>query len=428
MAAGRIRRPAPILFACFFAAQSGYLALTPVLTDVADEFGVSPAAAGQVRTVAAFVAVATAILAGTAGRRVPRRKLLRAALALTASGAATSAVAPSLLVLALGQCLIGAGSATVTAAGVAAAAEWSDERARGRVVASAIVGAPTAWVVTMPAIGALASIAWRLAFTAPVVAATAAAAMLRDAPGGTPAVSAPAGATVVRPRGLPRWAAGEILFSSGFGGTLAYAGALLVDSYGTSPAGLGLALGVGAAAYIPGTFAAKSAPGTAARPLLAAAALLLAALATGFGTLRAGAPASTLGFAALCFLAGARQYLGSMVGLGLAGNRNTTMAVRAAAGQAGWIVGAAAGGAALAVGGYPGLGLALGALFAASALPYAAPLARAIRSRLRAPATRPPAHRPATAPAPGCGTEAPSRRRGRVRSTRPAPRLARHDP
>jgi MFS transporter, DHA1 family, inner membrane transport protein len=394
--------PAPILFGCFFAAQSGYLALTPVLPDVADAFDVSTAAAGQVRTVAAVVAVSTAILVGTAGRRAPRRMLLLGALALTASGAATSAVAPSLLVLALGQCLIGAGSATVTAAGVAAAAEWSDERGRGRVVAWAIVGAPTAWVVTMPAIGALASVAWRLAFVAPVLAATTAAAMLRYAPGSTPAASAHAEPTGVRHRGLARWALGEILFSSAFGGTLAYAGALLVDSYGTRPTALGLALGAGAAAYIPGTFAAKSSRVTAARPLLAAAALLLAALATGFGTFRAGALASTLGFAALCFLAGARQYLGSMVGLDLAGDRNTAMAVRAAAGQAGWIVGAAAGGAALATAGYPGLGVVLGGLFAASALPYAPSLARAIRSRPRARAIRPPARRPAPARAPDC--------------------------
>jgi DHA1 family inner membrane transport protein len=417
----RLETPAPILFACFFAAQSGYLALTPVLTDVAAAFGVSTAAAGQVRTVAAAAAVATAILAGTVGRRAPRRALLLAALSLTAAGAATSAVAPSILVLGLGQCLIGAGSATVTAAGVAAAAEWSDERGRGRVVAWAIVGAPTAWVVTMPVIGVLASLGWRMAFVAPVVTATVAAALLRNAPRGAPEPTEAAGATG---RGLLRWAAGEILFSAAFGGTLGYAGALLVDSYGTKPTTLGLALGAGAAAYIPGTFAAKSARATEARPALAVTAVLLAMLATIFGTLRAGPLASTLGFAALCFLAGARQYLGSMVGLDLGGDRNTAMAVRAAAGQAGWIVGAAAGGVALAAAGYPGLGVVLGVLFTASAIPYVG----ALRPRLRELATLPRDRRPAGAPTPGRRTEARSPRRGRARSTRPAPHPARPDP
>jgi predicted MFS family arabinose efflux permease len=393
----RVKTPAAILFACFFAAQSGYLTLTPVLTSVASAFGVSTAAAGQVRTVAAAVAVATAILVGTVGRQASRRRLLLAALGLSAAGAATSGLAPSIIVLGLGQCLIGAGSATITAAGVAAAAEWSDERSRGRVVAWAIVGAPTAWVATMPAIGVLASVAWRLAFVVPIVTAAVAAAMLRHAPRREPEPdgTGPAG---TGSHGLRRWAAGEILFSSAFGGTLAYAGALLVDSYGTKPTTVGIALGAGAAAYVPGTFAARSARAQSARPLLAAAALLLAVFATAFGTLRPGPLASTLGFAALCFLAGARQYLGSMVGLDLAGNRNTAMAVRAASGQAGWIVGAAAGGAALAAAGYSGLGLALGALFTASAVPYAG----ALRSRLRAPATRRPAPRRAAARAPGC--------------------------
>jgi MFS transporter, DHA1 family, inner membrane transport protein len=417
----RITTPAPILFACFFAAQSGYLALTPVLADVAAGFGVSTAAAGQVRTVAAAVAVITALLAGTSGRRASRRRLLLAALGLTAAGAATSAVAPSIVVLGLGQCLIGAGSATVTAAGVAAAAEWSDDQGRGRVVAWAIVGAPTAWVVTMPAIGVLASLAWRLAFVVPVATEVVAAALVRHAPREAPEVVEPARAAG---RGLRRWAAGEILFGSAFGGTLAYAGALLVDSYGTTPTVVGLALGAGAAAYVPGTFVARSARADAARPMLAAGALLLAALATAFGTMRPGALASTLCFAALCLVAGARQYLGSMVGLGLAGDRNTAMAVRAAAGQAGWIVGAAAGGAALAAAGYPGLGVVLGVLFTASAIPYAGTL----RSRPRAPATLRPARRPAAARAPGCRTEALSRRQGRGPWTRPAPHPARPGP
>src|SRR5215831_18193020 len=166
----------------------------------------------------------------------------------------------------------------------------------------------------MPVIGVLASLAWRLAFVVPIVTAAVAAAMLHRAPrgGAGPDAAQSEGAGT---HGLWRWAAGEILFSAAFGGTLAYAGALLVDSYGTSPTAVGIALGAGAAAYIPGTFVARSARARAARPLLAGASLLLAALAVAFGTWRAGPSASALGFAALCFVAGGRQYLGSMVGL-----------------------------------------------------------------------------------------------------------------
>ena len=42
--------PSAVLFACLFASQSGLLVLSPILPDVAREFGVSNAAVGQLRT------------------------------------------------------------------------------------------------------------------------------------------------------------------------------------------------------------------------------------------------------------------------------------------------------------------------------------------------------------------------------------------
>jgi predicted MFS family arabinose efflux permease len=39
--------PALVLFACLFTSQSALLVLSPILVDVAREFGVSTAAAGQ---------------------------------------------------------------------------------------------------------------------------------------------------------------------------------------------------------------------------------------------------------------------------------------------------------------------------------------------------------------------------------------------
>src|SRR5262249_41469600 len=65
---------------------------------------------------------------------------------------------------------------------------------------------------------------------------------------------------------LRRFALGELVFHAAWGGTLVYAGALLVDSYGTSSTSLGLALALGATAFLPGTFLAKS-----VRPAAAAA-------------------------------------------------------------------------------------------------------------------------------------------------------------
>ena len=79
--------------------------------------------------------------------------------------------------------------------------------------------------------------------------------------------------------------------------------------------------------------------------------------------------------ALLCFIAGGRTLAGSARGLGLAQElRLGVTGVRAAAIQAGYFVGAAVGGAALAVGGYGTLGLAFAGLFVAAAIPHLVPL------------------------------------------------------
>src|SRR5262249_7642989 len=91
----------------------------------------STAEAGQARTFAAVVGLGAALWAATAGRRRARRSLLLGALALDLCGAAISALASSLAVLALGQSLIGAGSAIVVAASVTAGPESSRGQSSG---------------------------------------------------------------------------------------------------------------------------------------------------------------------------------------------------------------------------------------------------------------------------------------------------------
>src|SRR5690348_14239516 len=84
-----------ILFSCLFAAQSGQLARTPVLTDAARAFGLSTAAAGQIRTGAAAFSALAAIAAGALATRVGLRAVLRAGLALVLAGASRSSTRPS---------------------------------------------------------------------------------------------------------------------------------------------------------------------------------------------------------------------------------------------------------------------------------------------------------------------------------------------
>jgi len=388
-------RVAAILFLCLFAAQSGQLALTPVLTDVARAFGVSTAEAGQIRTLAAAVAAIAALGVGSLATRVRLRTLLFAGIVLVGAGAASSLVASSLLVLAIGQALIGSASSILVATGVAAAAAWSTEADRGRVVAWALVGAPSAWVAAMPVIGVVGAMSWRLAFVVPIAAAAVAALALRRAPVAMSSSSGSGLRTALGERGLLAWAVGELLAYAAWSGVLVYAGALFVESYRTSLAAVGLSLGLGAAAYIPGTFLAQRIARARAGMLLAATGLLLAGCVSAFAALRVGIWLSAVGFAVLCFLAGARTYLGSLVGLELAaGKHAAAMSVRAAAAQVGWILGAGAGGAALALGGYSALGLVLAALFVAGALPHTGALTRRRRGR----ATRPARPQPAAVP------------------------------
>ena len=243
---------ATILFLCLFAAQSGQLALTPVLADAAREFGVSTAAAGQIRTAAAVVAAAAALAVGAVTARVRLPTVLSGGIALLVVGAAMSFVAPSVFVLIAGQALTGAASSILVAAGVAAAAAWSDDVDRGRVVAWALVGAPTAWVVAMPVIGVVGATSWRLAFVVPIVTAAVAAVALRRAPVVPPPRSEPGLRMVLADRALRGWAISEVSAYAAWSGVLVYCGALFVESYGSSLAVVGVSLGLGAAAVHPG--------------------------------------------------------------------------------------------------------------------------------------------------------------------------------
>ena len=149
-----------------FASQAGVLVLSPILSDVADDFGVSIAAAGQLRILAAPLAVVAALAAGRRSSRFSPRALLGAGSALLAVGSVASAAAPSFALLALAQVPMWVGISTILTAGVAASAAWSEPERRTRVVAHAFAGPPTAWIVGMPVIGLVAEVHWRLAFLA----------------------------------------------------------------------------------------------------------------------------------------------------------------------------------------------------------------------------------------------------------------------
>jgi DHA1 family inner membrane transport protein len=363
---------APALFLCLFAGQAGIIALSPVLPEVAADLGVSVATAGQLRSLGGLAAGLAAVGMGLLSGWIGLRNLLVLGLVLLGAGSLLSAGAPSFAALAAAQVVVGAGLALVLAGGLAAAAEWSSEEQRPRVLSWTLIGQPGAWIVGMPVIGLLGNVSWRLGWLAvPLLASVAALVALAARPADPPSDPGRGSWALLRhDREVLGWAVAELLGFSAWAGALVYAGALFVESYGASPGTAGLLLGLAAVAYLPGNFLARRHIETAARELLIAAPLCAAALVALFGAYRPGLAVSAAILAALAFFGGARTIAGSHRGLEVCSQRRLfAMRIRAAATQFGYLLGSALGGIALALGGYAGVGFVFAALFALASVP-----------------------------------------------------------
>src|SRR5262245_16979887 len=259
----RLESPSVVLFLALFASQAGILVLSPILSEVASDFGVSIAMAGQLRILAAPLAALVALATGRALGRFSPRALLGVGSALLAVGLLASAAAPSFVLLALAQVPMWTGVAIMLAAGVAATAAWSTPERRTRVVAHALAGPPAAWIVGMPVIGHVAEVHWRLAFIAfPLPAAMLAGLAVAHRPGDT-AITGPQSSItgLLRRREARRWALGELLANSAWTGMLVFSGALFTEVHGLSPAATGVALALVAAAFLLGNrWAGRSDP------------------------------------------------------------------------------------------------------------------------------------------------------------------------
>jgi predicted MFS family arabinose efflux permease/L-amino acid N-acyltransferase YncA len=370
----RLASPALVLFLALFASQSGVLVLSPILSDVADEFGVSIATAGQLRIVAAPLAAAVALLAARSLVRFSPRALLGAGSALVAIGSVASALAPSFAALVLAQVPLWAGISLLLTAAIAASAAWSTPERRTRVVASMYAGPPAAWIVGMPLIGVVAEIDWRVAFLvlplpAALLAGLAAAGRPHDAP---LAASRTSLRDLLRRPAPRRWALGELLATSAWAGTLVYSGALLTDGYGMTTTATGVALAAVAVAYLLGNQRAGSgAPDRARSTMLATSVVGAAAIVLTWAFTPAVALTLVV-FAISGAMVATRTVAATVYGFSVAGNLGREVAAaRAVTTQLGYLIGSLAGGAAFALGGFPALAVAFGGLLLASTVPYA---------------------------------------------------------
>lgn len=361
------------MFLCLFTSQAALLVLSPILPEMAHEFGVSTATAGQLRAVSGTAGGVTALALAMAPRRPALRELLTAGAALVAGASALSAAAPTLPVMAGAQALLGAGVGTLVAAGIAAAGEWAEADERPKVLAWAIAGMPVAWIAGMPVVGAVSGVSWRLTWLAvPGVAALMALAMVRARPAERAArrrvgPRASASVSAWRRPDVARFALAELLANAAWASVLTYAGALLIESYGLSADVVALGLGAMAVAMLPGTFTARRHADRATRGLLVAITTFQGGAVLVLGAVRPAVGLTLAVLAVMAFMNGWRTMVASTVGMeAVPDDRLTTMSLRAAANQFGYLVGAAVGGAALAVGGFGALGVVLAALFAAA--------------------------------------------------------------
>ncbi len=369
------RETGAALALCLGASQGALLVLTPILAAVAGDLDVSTATAGQLRTISGLAAGTTALLSGLAAARVGLRDLLIGALVFLAAGSALSALSPHFGILAFAQILIGVGIGVSYSAAVAATAEWSAPEERSRVLSVALLGPPLAWVIGMPMAGLVGEVDWRLSWVAvPLASALVALVVLLRREATPPAPLRADLRTVLTHSGVLAWSVGELLAFSAWVGTLVFVGALFVDAYGLSVAATGLVLGIGALAYVPGNLVFRRWVDVYPRRLLIVLALGAAALVAALCSSREGTWESLVLFALLSFLAGGRTLAGSARGLDLAPElRLGVTGVRTAALQFGSFVGAAVGGAALALGGFTAVGLAFAALFVLATVPHLRP-------------------------------------------------------
>jgi len=379
-----------VLFLTLFAAQSGVLVLSPLLTGIAKEFEVSTATAGQLRTVSGLTAAVVALAVPLVGGRARLRSFLLAGLGVLAAANLASAAAPSIWALGAAQVAMGVAVGVLVSAGTTAAAEWASDDGRARLLSAALMGQASAWVIGMPIVGVVADVDWRYGWLAVPLTVSLAALVLAWAGPDSPVPTAAGGIRrVLRDRNVAGWALGELLANSAWAGTLVYAGALVAESYDASTATVGLVLALGGAAYLPGNFLIRRWTDAYARTLLILLGLAAATTVVVFGGVRTGVWESAAIFAVLGFLGGGRTLAGTALGAALAReNRLAAMGVRTATLQFGYLLGAALGGLALAAGGYPALGVLLGTLFVAGVLPHVvatmrpAPTAAPLTSRV----------------------------------------------
>ena len=155
-----------VLTAGTYASFLNFSLLSPLLPAISADLSAPAAVVGQLASVGALVAFATAVAATPWMDRFSRRSWLRAEAALLATGTLLTALAPSLAWLVVGRVVAGLGAAVIGANCLAAVREAfaADVVLRNRAVGILVSASMVAFITGLPLLALVESIAdWRWA-------------------------------------------------------------------------------------------------------------------------------------------------------------------------------------------------------------------------------------------------------------------------
>lgn len=146
-----------------FAYVSLSISLSPLLTSIAETFGVSESAVGQLATIQGVVGTISALVSAPWMSRYPRQTWLRAELILLCAGVAIAALAPNFAVMIVARVIIGIAAGALVANCFTAASEVvRDPKRQGRAVGIVASGTTVATMLGLPAVAWLnQAIGWR---------------------------------------------------------------------------------------------------------------------------------------------------------------------------------------------------------------------------------------------------------------------------
>lgn len=357
----RLLFPLPI---ATIASQSSMASVPPLFVGIGDQFNASIGTVGQVRSISAFSAVFTALMVGGWIHRHGARPVMIAGGLLAAAGALVSAVAPSLVVLGLGQAIVGIGIACLLSSGFAGAGEFFSPEARDWAIGWVVALQSLAWIIGVPLVGILAdAFSWRAGFAVPIAfclfAATSAMLFAPKMKKRPMAIDERAGLfEVLRDRNGRRWTIGELFAFGVWTAEITYIAAFYIETFDLSTAVVGILLPTGSLAFLIGSALTER---TAAR-FSRRSILLVSSVGMGltaaviFNVHPAVGFTVAIGFVMGIF-AGLRAASSSTLALDQIPDKpGAMMAARTFAVQIGYLVGAAAGGVVVDLAGYGALG------------------------------------------------------------------------